>query len=211
MSIDSRKVVVVGCGFVGSSSAFALMQSKLFSEMVLIDADHDRAEGEAMDISHGMVYQSNILSIVKGSQGTPGEIVGTIDYQKKNRIGTINDNSSCGIFGTVDRDYLAYDPEKAVPVADPEEVTGPVQIVCTMNGETNRYAAEIRKIDKNNKDHKNFVLQITDEQLLEKTNGILQGMSGSPILQDGKLIGAVTHVFVQDSSKGYGIFIENML
>ena len=68
MSIDSRKVVVVGCGFVGSSSAFALMQSKLFSEMVLIDADHDRAEGEAMDISHGMVYQSNILSIVKGSQ-----------------------------------------------------------------------------------------------------------------------------------------------
>ena len=211
MSIDSRKVVVVGCGFVGSSSAFALMQSKLFSEMVLIDADHDRAEGEAMDISHGMVYQSNILSIVKGSQGTPGEIVGTIDYQKKNRIGTINDNSSCGIFGTVDRDYLAYDPEKAVPVADPEEVTeGPVQIVCTMNGETNRYAAEIRKIDKNNKDHKNFVLQITDEQLLEKTNGILQGMSGSPVIQNGKLVGAVTHVFVNEPTKGYGIFAENM-
>ena len=164
-----------------------------------------------MDISHGMVYQSNILSIVKGSQGTPGEIVGTIDYQKKNRIGTINDNSSCGIFGTVDRDYLAYDPEKAVPVADPEEVTeGPVQIVCTMNGETNRYAAEIRKIDKNNKDHKNFVLQITDEQLLDKTNGILQGMSGSPVIQNGKLVGAVTHVFVNEPTKGYGIFAENM-
>ena len=167
--------------------------------------------GILMDISHGMVYQSNILSIVKGSQGTPGEIVGTIDYQKKNRIGTINDNSSCGIFGTVDRDYLAYDPEKAVPVADPEEVTeGPVQIVCTMNGETNRYAAEIRKIDKNNKDHKNFVLQITDEQLLEKTNGILQGMSGSPVIQNGKLVGAVTHVFVNEPTKGYGIFAENM-
>ena len=167
--------------------------------------------GILMDISHGMVYQSNILSIVKGSQGTPGEIVGTIDYQKKNRIGTINDNSSCGIFGTVDRDYLAYDPEKAVPVADPEEVTeGPVQIVCTMNGETNRYAAEIRKIDKNNKDHKNFVLQITDEQLLEKTKGILQGMSGSPVIQNGKLVGAVTHVFVNEPTKGYGIFAENM-
>ena len=138
-----------------------------------------------MDISHGMVYQSNILSIVKGSQGTPGEIVGTIDYQKKNRIGTINDNSSCGIFGTVDRDYLAYDPEKAVPVADPEEVTeGPVQIVCTMNGETNRYSAEIRKI--------------------------LQGMSGSPVIQNGKLVGAVTHVFVNEPTKGYGIFAENM-
>ena len=87
---------------------------------------------------------------------------------------------------------------------------GPVQIVCTMNGETNRYAAEIRKIDKNNKDHKNFVLQITDEQLLEKTNGILQGMSGSPVIQNGKLVGAVTHVFVNEPTKGYGIFAENM-
>lgn len=171
----------------------------------------DADTGILMDISHGMVYQSNILSIVKGSRGTPGEIVGTIDYQKKNRIGTITDNSSCGIFGTVERDYLAYDSEKAVPVADPEEVTeGPVQIVCTMNGETNHYAAEIRKIDKNNKDYKNFVLQITDEQLLEETNGILQGMSGSPVIQNGKLVGAVTHVFVNEPTKGYGIFAENM-
>lgn len=171
----------------------------------------DADTGILMDISHGMVYQSNILSIVKGSRGTPGEIVGTIDYQKKNRIGTITDNSNCGIFGTVERDYLAYDPEKAVPVADPEEVTeGPVQIVCTMNGETNHYAAEIRKIDKNNKDYKNFVLQITDEQLLEETNGILQGMSGSPVIQNGKLVGAVTHVFVNEPTKGYGIFAENM-
>ena len=72
-------------------------------------------------------------------------------------------------------------------------------------------SAEIRKIDKNNKDHKNFVLQITDEQLLEKTNGILQGMSGSPIIQNGKLVGAVTHVLVNDPTRGYGIFIENML
>lgn len=171
----------------------------------------DADTGILMDISHGMVYQSNILSIIKGSQGMPGEIVGTIDYQKKNRVGTITDNSDCGIFGTVDSDYLAYDSEKAVPVAHPEEVTGGnVQILCTMNGKTESYEAAIQKIDMKNSDHKNFVLQITDERLLEKTNGILQGMSGSPILQDGKLVGAVTHVFVNEPTKGYGIFAENM-
>ena len=171
----------------------------------------DADTGILMDISHGMVYQSNILSVVKGSQGTPGEIVGTIDYQKKNRVGTITANSDCGIFGTMDSAYLAYDPEKAVPVAHPEEVTeGPAQIICTMNGETESYEAEIQKIDVKNSAHKNFVLQITDEELLGKTNGILQGMSGSPVLQDGKLVGAVTHVFVNEPTKGYGIFAENM-
>ncbi len=171
----------------------------------------DADTGILMAISHGMVYRSNILSVVKGSQGTPGEIVGTIDYQKKNRIGTIDDNSGCGIFGTIDSGYLPYDASKAVPVAHSEEVTeGPVTIVCTVNGETESYEAEISKIDRHNRDHKNFVLQITDERLLAKTNGILQGMSGSPVIQNGKLAGAVTHVFVNEPTKGYGIFAENM-
>lgn len=171
----------------------------------------DADTGILMDISHGMVYQSNIVSVVKGSRGTPGEIVGTIDYQKKNRIGTIDDNSGCGIFGTIDSSYLAYDASKAVPVAYAEEVTeGSVTILCTVNGETESYEAEISKIDRNNRGHKNFVLQITDERLLEKTNGILQGMSGSPVIQEGKLVGAVTHVFVNEPTKGYGIFAENM-
>ena len=98
-----------------------------------------------------------------------------------------------------------------MPVAHPEEVTeGPAQIICTMNGETESYEAETQKIDVKNSAHKNFVLQITDEELLGKTNGILQGMSGSPVLQDGKLVGAVTHVFVNEPTKGYGIFAENM-
>ena len=171
----------------------------------------DADTGILMAISHGMVYQSDILSIVKGTRGTPGEIVGTIDYQKKNRIGTITANDSCGIFGSVDKDYLAYDSEKAVAVAHPEEVTeGSAQILCTMNGGTESYAVEIQKIDRNSSDCKNFVLEITDERLLAKTNGILQGMSGSPVLQNGRLIGAVTHVFVNEPTKGYGIFAENM-
>ena len=155
----------------------------------------DADTGILMDISHGMVYRSNILSVVKGSQGTPGEIVGTIDYQKKNRIGTIEDNSGCGIFGTIDSSYMVYDVSKAVPVAYSEEVTeGTASILCTVNGETESYEAEITKIDRHNRDHKNFVLQITDDRLLKKTNGILQGMSGSPVIQDGRLVGAVTHV-----------------
>lgn len=171
----------------------------------------DADTGILMDISHGMVYRSDILSIVKGTRGTPGEIVGTIDYQRRNRIGTITENDSCGIFGSVDKDYLAYDSTKAVAVAHPEEVTeGAAKILCTMNGVTESYEVEIKKIDRDSSECKNFVLEITDERLLAKTNGILQGMSGSPVLQDGRLIGAVTHVFVDEPTKGYGIFAENM-
>ena len=84
--------------------------------------------------------------------------------------------------------------------------------MCSVDGEVREYKAEIKKIDLNHEDtNKSFVIQITDEDLLEKTGGIVQGLSGSPVLQDGKVIGAVTHVFVQDSTSGYGIFIENML
>ena len=84
--------------------------------------------------------------------------------------------------------------------------------MCSVDGKVREYKAEIKKIDLNHEDtNKSFVIQITDEDLLEKTGGIVQGLSGSPVLQDGKVIGAVTHVFVQDSTSGYGIFIENML
>ena len=89
---------------------------------------------------------------------------------------------------------------------------GPASVLCSVDGEVREYKAEIKKIDLNHEDtNKSFVIQITDEDLLEKTGGIVQGLSGSPVLQGGKVIGAVTHVFVQDSTSGYGIFIENML
>ena len=168
--------------------------------------------GLLIDISYGMVYRSNILSVIKGEAGTPGEIVGTIDYQKSNRIGTISSNTKCGVFGTLDAGILKYDPEKAVSVAHKQEVKeGEAQILCALDGETELYNVAIEKIDYGSNDHKNFVIRITDDRLLQKTNGILQGMSGSPILQDGKLVGAVTHVLVNDPTRGYGIFIENML
>ncbi|MGN0203486.1 MAG: SpoIVB peptidase [Coprococcus sp.] len=168
--------------------------------------------GLLIDISHGMVYRSNILSVVKGESGTPGEIVGTIDYQRNDRIGTISSNTNCGIFGYMDPKMLSYDQEKAVPVAHKQEVQeGEAQILCAIDGEAALYDVRIEKIDYGNSDNKNFVIRITDDRLLQKTNGILQGMSGSPILQNGKLAGAVTHVLVNDPTRGYGIFIENML
>ena len=90
--------------------------------------------------------------------------------------------------------------------------TGDATILACVDGQVKEYAAEIKRIDLNHEDtNKSFVIQITDENLLELTGGVVQGMSGSPILQDGKVVGAVTHVFVQDSTSGYGIFIENML
>ncbi len=168
--------------------------------------------GLLMDINYGMAYRSNILSVVKGESGTPGEIVGTIDYQKQNRIGDITANTACGIFGTLNEDIFTYDASKAVPVAHRQEVEkGAAQMLCAIDGEAAAYEIEIEKVDYDSGDGKNFVIRVTDETLLKKTNGILQGMSGSPVLQNGKIVGAVTHVFVNDPTKGYGIFIENMI
>lgn len=168
--------------------------------------------GLLMDINYGMAYWSNILSVVKGESGTPGEIVGTIDYQSKNRIGDITSNTTCGIFGTLNEDIFSYDAAKAVPVAHQQDIEkGAAQMLCAVGGDVEAYDIEIEKIIYDSGDSKNLVIRVTDEALLKKTNGILQGMSGSPILQNGKLVGAVTHVFVNDPTKGYGIFIENML
>ena len=100
-----------------------------------------------------------------------------------------------------------------MPVAYKQDVkTGEASVLCNVDGEVREYQAEFKRIDLNHEDtNKSFVIQITDEKLLEKTGGIVQGLSGSPVLQNGKMVGAITHVFVQDSTSGYGIFIENML
>ena len=100
-----------------------------------------------------------------------------------------------------------------MPVAYKQELEiGPASILCCVDGQAKEYRAEITRIDMNHEDtNKSFVIHVTDERLLELTGGIVQGMSGSPVIQNGKVIGAVTHVFVQDATSGYGIFIENML
>ena len=166
-----------------------------------------------MEVSDGDVYTAEIMSIVKGKNGCPGELIGLINQSDKFRVGTINKNTNQGIFGDVSADSTALNSKTSIPIGLKQDVKlGDAVIRCNVNGVIDDYSIKIEKIDRSNSQFsKGLVLKITDERLLAMTGGIVQGMSGSPILQDGKIIGAVTHVFIQDSTKGYGTFIENMI
>ena len=169
--------------------------------------------GELLNIADGDLYNAQILGIRKGERGNPGELSGLIRYEDKNILGDISENSKNGIFGTMKAEQMEALTLKKIPVGYKQDMkTGPASILCCTDGEVKEYEAEITRIDMNHEDsNKSFVIQVTDRELLGKTGGIVQGMSGSPVLQNGKLFGAVTHVFVQDSTSGYGIFIENMM
>ena len=168
--------------------------------------------GELLHINKGALYQAEILGIQKGETGSPGELSGLIRYEPGRIIGNIEKNSKNGIYGNLSAGIKNTDLKK-LPVAYKQELEiGPASILCCVDGQAKEYRAEITRIDMNHEDtNKSFVIHVTDERLLELTGGIVQGMSGSPILQDGKIIGAVTHVLVQDPTRGFGIFIENML
>lgn len=169
--------------------------------------------GELLEIQNGALYQAQILGIQKGAKGSPGELSGLIRYEPGKIIGSIETNSKNGIYGHFTGDRKSPISLKKMPVGYKQEVTeGEASILCCVEDEVKEYQAEITKIDMNHSDtNKSFVIRVTDPKLLSVTGGIVQGMSGSPVLQNGKIIGAVTHVFVQDSTSGYGIFIENML
>lgn len=172
----------------------------------------DADTGERLEISDGDLYRADILSIRKGTAGTPGELRGVINYREENRIGTICGNSQYGIRGQLEPGKYSESMKK-IPTGLKQEIqTGKAEIRCDIGDGIREYQCEILEIDSNARDtNKCFVLRITDADLLSRTGGIVQGMSGSPVLQNGKLIGAVTHVFVNDPTKGYGIFIENMM
>ena len=166
-----------------------------------------------MHMEGGMLYETSIVEIKKGEVGNPGEMTGMIVYSDDRILGEIDSNSSRGIFGSCNSRALALGAEEPLPIGLKQEIEkGPAQILCTVDGSPKYYDVEITAI---HLDHDNvnrgIELKVVDERLLEITGGIVQGMSGSPIIQNGKFIGAVTHVLVQDSSRGYGIFIENML
>lgn len=163
-----------------------------------------------MKISGGKVYQCNIVGVTKGIRGKAGELRGM--FLNNEGIGTADKLCDCGIYGQVSSTYDLSDFPTAV-TADIEEVKpGSAYIYSTVNGVCpKKYTIDIVKVDKNNKSNKNFVIKITDKDLISETGGIVQGMSGSPILQDGKLIGAVTHVFLNDPTRGYGIDVNTML
>ncbi|AEV68632.1 SpoIVB peptidase [Acetivibrio clariflavus] len=169
--------------------------------------------GALMPVENGEIVESNILTIVKGRAGSPGELKGVLIEERK-ELGIIKKNSPYGIYGVLNKDMLYKFPDKLYPVGLRDEVElGKASILSNIDGKTvDEYEIEIQKISKkpSNK-QKGMVIKIKDSELLEKTGGIVQGMSGSPIIQNGKLIGAVTHVLVNDPTRGYGIFIENML
>ena len=166
--------------------------------------------GEILPLQSGEVVNVNITGIVKGQAGTPGELQGS--FVSRTAVGSLLINNETGVFGVMD--YCPGNVGKAMPLGMKQEVrTGKATILTTLEGSTpQEYEIEIERagIGSNNLT-KNMVIKVTDPELLSKTGGIVQGMSGSPIIQDGKLIGAVTHVLVGDPTKGYGIFAENML
>lgn len=169
--------------------------------------------GERLDISRGELYDAQILSVQKGAAGSPGELRGVIDYEDSKKLGQIIKNTANGITGQLD-DARVDEMEKAMyPIGLKQEIQeGSAEILCDVGEGVESYEIEITEVDWNAKDsNKSFVIHAVDEKLLELTGGIVQGMSGSPIIQNGKLVGAVTHVFVNDPTRGYGIFIENML
>ncbi len=174
---------------------------------------HDMDTSALLSIREGTLYKTSIHSIQKGKNGIPGSMEGLIVYSHYNRLGTIYKNTEAGIYGTIESVEKLFPQEEIVPVAARGEIRkGNAVIRCYVNGEVENYDIQVTDIDDSGQEiNKGLVIEITDQRLLDATGGIIQGMSGSPILQNGKLIGAVTHVFVQNSAKGYGIFIENML
>lgn len=165
-------------------------------------------EGKLVQMVSGKAYRARVLAVTRGQVGKPGQLQGAVTA--KEVIGSLEENTAQGVFGKAAQGW----PGEAVEVGTSDEVhTGNAIIRSTVEGSTVReYSVEILKIyPKTRSSGRNMMIRVTDPALLEATGGIVQGMSGSPILQDGKLVGAVTHVLVNDPTTGYGIFIENML
>ena len=164
--------------------------------------------GNIMPLRKGTVVDVTISGITKGIVGSPGELKGTFIPGK---IGALTGNTHCGVYGVLsDTDNTSLLEPVKIGLKN-ELKLGKAEIYCTISDTVEKYSAEIVKIGNKDAEQKNFVIKITDKRLLDATGGIVQGMSGSPIIQNGKLVGAVTHVLVNDPTKGYGIFIENML
>lgn len=172
-----------------------------------VDVEH------LVSMQSATAYQAQILSIIRGEKGSPGELVGQIYYNHANEIGEITKNTRNGIFGRLEGLPDVLQEASAMEIGFKQEIeTGPAQILVTLEDTRQLYDITITDVDLNPQEsNKGIAFQVTDDALIEETGGIIQGMSGAPILQNGKVIGAVTHVFVDNPTKGYGIFIETML
>lgn len=185
-------------------------ESKSFAALGHAITDIDT--GEIINTSSGEIDDVNIVSIVKGEKEEPGKVQGTII--NGSAIGNIYKNCGFGIYGTVENlNNLNINYNRRVKVASRQEIElGKATFLSGIDGQVKEYELEIEKIYlNNNEDNKSMLIKITDEELLEKTGGIIQGMSGSPIIQNGKFIGAITHVFVKEPQVGYAVFGDMML
>ena len=169
----------------------------------------DSQSGKLIPMQRGSVVGVTINGVVKGLVGSPGEVKG---YFSSGKTGTLLGNTDCGVYGV-----FASRPEsihtEALPICQRGELKeGKAYIYCTLSeGKVSKYEIEISNIQRDSKSNKCFTVRVTDPSLLALSGGIVQGMSGSPIIQNGKLVGAVTHVLINDPTTGYGIFIDNML
>jgi len=175
---------------------------------VITDADTN----QKIEVSNGKIIASTIYAIEKGKRGSPGEKIGSF-VSNSTFTGTIEKNTITGIFGSMSGQVVNPYFKEAIPVGWESEVkVGPAKIYTVIQGEKiEEFDVTIDRVMHNRTDSKNMIVRVTDPRLLEVTGGIIQGMSGSPIVQEGKIIGAVTHVFVNDSQRGYGVFIQNMI
>ncbi len=166
-----------------------------------------------LDIAKGDFVTTKIVSVIKGKKGSPGKIGGTIE--NSTIIGQVYKNTEFGVYGKLTNiGALNIDISKAMDVASRDEIrTGPAKILCTLEDNvTKEYDVEIERLYKNNnQNNKSMLIKVTDDELIEKTGGIIQGMSGSPIIQDNKVVGALTHVLVNEPKTGYGVFADLMI
>jgi len=168
----------------------------------------NNAQGKLLQLTGGSAYSARVMTVKKGVVGEPGQLMGSLE--SRTAIGQLTGNTQQGVFGISKTGWEG----SAIEIAEAEQVkTGKATVRCCVSGNAVReYSVEILKLyPKSRTNGRNLLLKVTDPALLEATGGIVQGMSGSPIIQNGKLIGAVTHVLVNDPTTGYGIFIENML
>lgn len=166
----------------------------------------DKDTGMLMPLRDGEIMSATISSCTKGADGVVGGLNGYFNYEK---IGDITANNGYGVYGT----YQYTQNQRTIEVANENEIkTGKATILSTIEGKApQEFEVEITKVNLSQNSGQNLIIKVTDEELLERTGGIIQGMSGSPIIQNGKLVGAVTHVFINSPQKGYGIAINNMI
>ncbi len=173
----------------------------------------DSGSGELLLLDYGYLYRASITSVTPSSIGSPGEITGMIAYGSSTRVGDVDKNSAVGIFGDVSSVAKQNMDMRTYPVGYKQDLQrDAATMLFGTEGNVRTYQIAIDSINYEPKEkNKAFVFHVTEKSLIEKMGGIVQGMSGSPIIQNGKIVGAVTHVFVNDPTKGYGIFIEDML